>query len=167
MLSYYVKHRGFTLVELLVVMVILGLTSSLVAPDMFAIVKRSQANTELAKIKAITELSIERSFFAGNQVSITFKDNTVVFSQLDGSTVAKHKVLKTVTSEFFTFEDTVIRINKGKWQGKRLVALTKSPENKLTDFRLHTDNGKRYAVENESADVARIDANVSDDEAVN
>ncbi|MCJ8321001.1 MAG: prepilin-type N-terminal cleavage/methylation domain-containing protein [Colwellia sp.] len=128
------KNSGFTLIELLVVMVILGITSSLVAPDMFSIMKRSQAKTELEKIKAITELSIERSFFSVSQLGITFIDNTVVFSQLKPSATVENKVLKTIESEFFTFEETHITINKGRWQGSHVVKLTKSPADKLKEL---------------------------------
>ncbi len=139
-LSRYQQNTGFTLIELLVVMVILGITSSLVAPDMFAIVKRSQAKTELAKIKAIAELSIERSFFSSSQMTISFKDNVVVFSVLNSAAEPENKVLKTIESEFFIFAETDIVITKGNWQGSHVVKITKSPANKLTEFVLFDVN---------------------------
>jgi prepilin-type N-terminal cleavage/methylation domain-containing protein len=152
-LSIYPKNSGFTLIELLVVMVILGITSSLVAPDLFSIVKRSQAKTELEKIKAISELSIERSFFAASQIGILFKDNTVIFSQLNQPVGIGNKVLKTITSEFFTFEETQVVINKGNWEGSALVKLTKSPDNKLkTFFLLKTNDATKATTINKDND---------------
>jgi len=130
---------GFTLIELLVVMVILGITSSLVAPNMYSIVKRTQAKTELEKIKAIASLSIEKSFFSASKITITFKANTVEFSQQFNNSVlttTKSKILRTIKSEYFTFEETRIVVLNGNWQGVTSIKLTKSPDNQLNEFAL-------------------------------
>lgn len=158
-LNAYRKNIGFTLIELLVVMVILGITSSLVAPDMYSIVKRSQAKTELAKIKAIVELSIERSFFSSSQIDIIFKDDTVAFSQLNRPIEKNNKVLKTIKSEFFTFEETHIIIKKGHWQGSNLVKMTKSSDNKLKAFVLLEVNDKKQGatIETDSSETSYSD----------
>ncbi|XPF96142.1 type II secretion system protein [Colwellia sp. RE-S-Sl-9] len=136
----YSRNPGFTLIELLVVMVILGLTSSLVAPDMFSIVKRAQAKTELEKIKAIAELSVERSFFSASTIDIIFKDNTVVFSQVNPLATEEINILREIESEFFIFEETHLVINNGRWIGSYNIKLVKSPENKLTTFALFEGN---------------------------
>lgn len=131
-------------------MVILGITSSLIAPDMFSMVKRSQAKTELAKIKAIADLSIERSFFSASKFKITFKGNTILFSQVKDSKMLDDKILKTIESEFFTFEDRYIVINKGRWQGSHLVKVIKSPDNKLKELILFTASQMTKAMPNEN-----------------
>lgn len=165
-MSLYPKNMGFTLIELLVVMMILGITSSLVAPDMFSIVKRSQAKTELEKIKALAELSIERSFFSASRLGIAFKDNTVVFSQLNDAITESNKILKTIESDFFTFEETNVVVNKGHWQGRYFVRLTKSPENKLTTLVLIDDDGtntKTSIVDTTTSEVDYSDSSVKAD----
>jgi len=124
-------HGGFTLIELLVVMVLLGLTISLLAPDMYSLLKRSQAKTELSRIRTIAELSIERSFFASSNLEINFKENTVIINQLPDFNLTEVTILKTITSEFFTFEETNILISQGQWQGSKTVNLTKSPDDNL------------------------------------
>lgn len=134
-LSHYQKNIGFTLIELLVVLVILGITTSLVAPDMFAIVKRSQAKTELEKIKAIAELSVERSYFSASNITIEFKDNGVVFYQVtDGEIKPEKQILKAIESDVFIFESAKVAIVKGSLQGNPLIKITKSPDNNLNEF---------------------------------
>lgn len=149
----YTRSAGFTLIELLVVMVILGLSSSLVAPDMFSIVKRAQAKTELEKIKAITELSVERSFFSASTIDIIFKDNTVVFSQVNPLAIEEISVLREIKSEFFVFEETHVVINNGIWIGSSNVKLVKSPENKLTTFALFEDNEQIKTIDSEYSEA--------------
>jgi len=152
-LIIYTRSAGFTLIELLVVMVILGLSSSLVAPDMFSIVKRAQAKTELEKIKAITELSVERSFFSASTIDIIFKDNTVVFSQVNPLAIEEISVLREIKSEFFVFEETHVVINNGIWIGSSNVKLVKSPENKLTTFALFEDNEQIKTIDSEYSEA--------------
>ncbi|MBU2869355.1 prepilin-type N-terminal cleavage/methylation domain-containing protein [Colwellia sp. E2M01] len=164
-LKAYQKNIGFTLIELLVVMVILGITSSLVAPDMFAIVKRSQAKTELEKIKAIAALSIERSFFSSSKIAIKFSENKVTFSQNDNAVVPSNKTLKTIESSFFTFADTDIVIINGQWQGNEAVKITKSPENKLQEFVL-IDMSRSLLGKVNASEVGNIETNNSNTENV-
>ena len=52
-----IRHRGFTLLELLVVMVILGLLAGYVAPKYFAQVGKSETKAARAQIEAL-----EKSF---------------------------------------------------------------------------------------------------------
>jgi prepilin-type N-terminal cleavage/methylation domain-containing protein len=124
-------HAGFTLIELLVVMVLLGLITSLLAPDMYSLLKRTQAKTELSKLRTLAQLSIERSFFSGSNLEIIFEENTVTINQLPDINAAEVTILKIITSEFFTFEDTIILISQGQWQGSKTVNLTKSPDDNL------------------------------------
>lgn len=48
-----VKNKGFTLVELLIVMVILGLLSAIVAPRMFSKVSSAKSGTAKAQMQVI------------------------------------------------------------------------------------------------------------------
>lgn len=135
------KTLGFTLIELLVVLVILGITSSLVAPDMYTIVKRTQAKTEIEKIKALAQLSVEQSFFSASQIDIVFKENIVKFIQTSHSS-EDNKALKIVESNHFVFEEAQMAIHNGHWQGLKTVKILKSPDSNLKEFPLIKLNGE-------------------------
>jgi general secretion pathway protein G len=49
------RRRGFTLLELLIVLVVLGLLASLVAPKYFKQLERSEARTAQAQIEALAK----------------------------------------------------------------------------------------------------------------
>jgi hypothetical protein len=115
-------------------MVLLGLTISLLAPDMYSLFERVQAKNELTKIKVVAELSVERSFFSGSNLEIIFEEKTVIISQVPDKNLTKPKILKKITSEFFTFEDTKILITQGIWNGSKVVNLTSSPHEKLNQL---------------------------------
>ena len=77
--------NGFTLLELLVILAIIGLLASLVAPDSLATLTRSQRYVELRKLETLLGYAAERAFiqakptfFAleGQQVTVFTQDET-------------------------------------------------------------------------------------------
>ena len=158
------KKTGFTLIELLIVLVILGLSASLIVPDMYGMLKRSQAKTEIAKIKALATLSVERSFFGRATLELKFAGSRLEIKQLatdDGDTNYAEDVddvddvddvedvedaediennlardLKELNSSYFVFAETTIKIVNGEWEGDKIVTLTASPDPQLTQLRL-------------------------------
>ncbi|WP_435235724.1 type II secretion system protein [Psychromonas sp. PT13] len=148
------KLTGFTLIELLIVLVIMGLLASVLVPDMFGMLKRSEARTEIAKIKALTELSIERSFFGKSTIQLEFSSSEfkiIQLAELDNRTKQEdteevddvdeyaridNRDLKALHSRYFQFEDTSIKIVNGEWQGDNIVKLLSSSELSLSQLRL-------------------------------
>lgn len=57
--------RGFTLIEMLVVMAVLGLASSVVLPGMWRMLQAAQARGELVDLQAALTSLPTRRFFAG------------------------------------------------------------------------------------------------------
>jgi general secretion pathway protein G len=68
------RHRGFTLLELLVVMVILGLLAGYVAPKYFSQVGKSEVKTAQAQIaaleKALDQYRIDTGHYPGTELGL-------------------------------------------------------------------------------------------------
>jgi general secretion pathway protein G len=64
------RHRGFTLLELLVVMVILGLLAGYVAPKYFAQIGKSEVKTAAAQIGALEKALDQYRIDTGHYPSI-------------------------------------------------------------------------------------------------
>lgn len=132
------KLTGFTLIELLIVMVILGLSSALLVPDMFSMLQRAQAKSEIAKMRALATLSVEKSFFSGTTIDFQFEESTLTIKQeVEGGSEARQ--LKVIESDYFVFEKTVISIVNGQWTGEKSVQLIGSPDNLLTELVLRDE----------------------------
>ena len=80
------RTRGFTLIEVLVVIVIMGVTSTAVVFSIEGIRSRSDAN-ELQRLRLVLELAGERAAVTGTPISVQFLPDHYRFSTLamDGS----------------------------------------------------------------------------------
>jgi general secretion pathway protein G len=69
------KHLGFTLLELLVVVVIIGLLTGLVAPRYFAQVGKSEINTARAQVdalgKAVDQYRLDTGHFPSAEIGLS------------------------------------------------------------------------------------------------
>ena len=68
---------GFTIIELLVVLIITGLLASLVAPKLFATYERIEATAEEKKLRELIEFAKSRSFLRQIPFIIRFDDHTL------------------------------------------------------------------------------------------
>jgi len=72
------KHKGFTLLELLVVMVIIGLLASYVGPRYFSQIGRSEIKTARAQIdglqKALEQYRIDTGHYPSNEQGLVALD---------------------------------------------------------------------------------------------
>jgi prepilin-type N-terminal cleavage/methylation domain-containing protein len=76
--------NGFTLVELLVVVAIVAILSTLVAPAAYRQVERARGQAEWASIKRELESVSKAAFFRSDRVKIEFDGATVRFSYSTG-----------------------------------------------------------------------------------
>ena len=82
-------NRGFSLIELLVVMVILGVTLSVVAPNIFALKTRFDIEAEKKLIKQFLYQQSYASYFQEEEQSIDFIGALVV-SSFENELTLKH-----------------------------------------------------------------------------
>ncbi len=68
-------QKGFTLIEILIVLVILGLGVSLVGPRMFATYEKVQSSVEEQKLTLILESVSMKAFLRRTPFTIEFHDN--------------------------------------------------------------------------------------------
>jgi prepilin-type N-terminal cleavage/methylation domain-containing protein len=81
---------GFTLLELLVVMAIMGLSLTLVGPLVFDQVDKTKANAELKQLEVLLHATASSAYLSGQTVQMNF----------DGKVLQRATGKKTVTTEF-------------------------------------------------------------------
>lgn len=73
--KYY--NSGFTLVELMIVMAIVGLLVSLVGPLTIDALSRAHARSELLTIKSWFKFQSQKAFVSGTQMDFIFKQSSI------------------------------------------------------------------------------------------
>lgn len=83
--------RGFTLLELLTAMVIMGLALSVVMPLSQASLERTQSRVELSRLAQLFKNASRRAFIEGAKVTVSVGDERVI---LEGGSAAARFELK-------------------------------------------------------------------------
>lgn len=103
----YRFNKGFTLVELLIVLVLIGLSSAIVLPSMWQQFDQIKFRSEVAKVKSLVSYSRHYSYFQGQPLTVQFKENQLIVSkQRDG------QVLRTLNFATFTFSPETFKFDK-------------------------------------------------------
>ncbi|CAM3839398.1 MULTISPECIES: prepilin-type N-terminal cleavage/methylation domain-containing protein [Pseudoalteromonas] len=94
--------RGFTMVELLVVLVLIGLLSSFVGPMVISQVEKTEAKIEAAQILKLFENASQTAFWLNERVLFrTEANNILVVREISGKQIVKKefRVLRFKTGE--------------------------------------------------------------------
>ncbi|GAB4384948.1 MAG: hypothetical protein Kow00121_49190 [Elainellaceae cyanobacterium] len=71
------SNQGFTLIEGLVVIVIIGIVSAIAAPSLFSMVNRSKINSAQAEVQGVLQEAQRQSIRSSRSCNVTLSANTI------------------------------------------------------------------------------------------
>ncbi|WP_010361429.1 prepilin-type N-terminal cleavage/methylation domain-containing protein [Pseudoalteromonas citrea] len=87
MMSRFRKTRGFSLIELMVVLAIMGVVMSLTGGLVFKAFEKNKRHVELQRIKQTFKVYSYKSFYTGANIKIKLRDNqAIITNMVDDST---------------------------------------------------------------------------------
>lgn len=98
------KQSGFTLLELLTVVAIIGLASSLIAPDMLALYESYQVREERGVLKGILKKVSYQNFLSDSSATLKFNQQTLK--------IVRGETEQSLEYQFIHFIPTEIKLNK-------------------------------------------------------
>lgn len=77
------KQRGFTLIELMVVMVLLGLISSIALTTVGGGNQKRELNNEVNRLHAVLRMAAEESIFSNTEIGVVIEEDLYEFLTFD------------------------------------------------------------------------------------
>ena len=78
-----INSRGFTLIELMVVMAIIAVAYSLVGPNLFNVYKKMQGQAELREFKNTLNKLSYKSFINAREIKLQLNNSSIKYSYVD------------------------------------------------------------------------------------
>lgn len=97
------RQYAFTLLELLVVMSIVGLSLSLVGPLVLEQVDKTKANAEVKQLEQYIDMTLAGAYLAGQPIVLQFNGRQLLRQQ--------HGVAEQVTFDYLFFQPQQLKIN--------------------------------------------------------
>ncbi|QBG35304.1 prepilin-type N-terminal cleavage/methylation domain-containing protein [Litorilituus sediminis] len=119
----YRSSKGFTLVELLIVLVLIGLSSAIVLPSMWQQFDQVRYRSEIAKVKSMVNYCRHFSFYQSQALIVSFHEN-----QLNVTRKADGEILRTIQFDTFTFAPRIVHFEKRGNITKLTLALIKNKQ---------------------------------------
>ncbi len=124
-------RAGFTLLELLVVMVLVGLTMTTVTPRLYHSLDNYRADAEERALLELTERAAYRAFFRQREVTLHFSDRMVL-------TPAQEEV---VSFAFLAFPEQVVSWNHNGFSAAMGINYTIQGRERTLTFRPEAESG--------------------------
>ncbi|NHH89254.1 prepilin-type N-terminal cleavage/methylation domain-containing protein [Pseudoalteromonas sp. MB47] len=141
---YLSKSAGFTLVELLIVMVLIGLASSFVLPNMWQQLEQTKRYGERKQLIEAVKFAKQYSVYKGVELKINLSNNSLEITDLsinksqnvkqaaelvqnepnNPKNTAENTVLKKVTFETMTFENSSFIVSAKTYFKKLAIKAT-------------------------------------------
>lgn len=71
------KNRGFTLIEILIVIFIIGLASGVIAPSLFNQYEKMKFNQDIMQLKSLLRHTSQKAYYHGEVISIRLDENVL------------------------------------------------------------------------------------------
>jgi general secretion pathway protein H len=147
------KHRAFTLVELLVVVAIIGLTLALVTVNLFPD-DQTQAKREAQRVAALLEQARDDAWFGGRPTLATFAEGSLSIARVN-----RRRELEAIADRTVAFspEVHVLLVSLANAPAQADAALPFVPDGLGVPFRVRVDAGtaRRY-IEGDAAGAIRV-----------
>jgi prepilin-type N-terminal cleavage/methylation domain-containing protein len=109
------EDSGFTLIELMVVMVIISVLVSMVGPAMFKRIDKIRVSAEEKKLESILESAKTISFCRRSHVLIEFENNVLTIKNSAKETISSTEF------EFLSFKKSLVRFNGNGFSDKKEI----------------------------------------------
>jgi len=110
---------GFTLIELMVVLLIISVFAALTGPDIFRRIEQTRAFAEEKKLAYVMEYARNLAFCRQSPLLVRLEDEHLILESSDGGTI-KH-----IGFEFLAFQKRVVRLNAHGFADAREIAYTR------------------------------------------
>lgn len=114
---------GFTLIELMVVLLIVSVFAALTGPDIFRRIEETRAVSEEKKLAFVMEYARNLAFCRQSPFLVRLEDKHLILESSDGRT------LQRIGFEFLAFQKRVIRLNAHGFADTREIEYSRGSKN--------------------------------------